>query len=296
MKGLVGPTLNAAFRTCCLLMLLWPQIQPPPPGAAIDPKLFRYARTIPQSPAGWSEMVLDAAVLARSRPDFADVRIADSSDHQIAYLLEKSHDAVGLNLQLLPDKANAVSHQSRYVLTLPFENLPAASLVLTTSDRAFHRTVWVEAKRPASAFERVATAMWSHKDPENAALPLRLDLRPSLGTTSVTVVVDEGDNHPLNLNAARLELPSYRLRFFYPTDAKLRLLYGQDALSAPRYDLELLAPRLADIASRDITLDPEIATPASSEKNALQTRLFWGAVVLAAAVVLTLLVRLLRNV
>jgi hypothetical protein len=288
--------MNGVFRTCCLLMLLWTQIQPPPPGAAIDPQLFRYARALPQSPAGWSEMALDAAVLAHSRPDLADLRIADSSDHQIAYLLEKSHAAVSLNLQLLPDKANAVSHQSRYILRLPFENLPAASLVLTTSDRAFHRTVWLEAKRPASAVERLATAMWSHNDPENAALPLRLDVRPSLGTTSLMVVVDEGDNHPLNLNAARLELPLYRLRFFYPTDAKLRLLYGQDALSAPRYDLELLAPRLAEVSSRDITLDPESATPASIERNALQTRLFWGAVILAAAVVLMLLVRLLRNV
>jgi hypothetical protein len=288
--------MNAAARTCCLLMLLWVEIQPPPPGAAIDPKLFRYARTIPQSPAGWSDVVLDAAVLAHSRQDLADLRIADSSDHQIAYLLQKSHDPLGLNLQLLPDKTSAVSHQSRYTLILPFENLPAASLVLTTSERAFHRMVWVERKRPDSEVERIAAGPWSHKDPESAAPPLRLDLPPSLRTTALAVVVDEGDNHPLSLNPAHLELPLYRLRFHYPADGKLRLLYGQEALSAPRYDLELLAPRLADVSSREITLDPENVTPALIERNALQTRLFWGAVVLAAAVVLTLLVRLLRKV
>ena len=64
-----------------------------------------------------------------------------------------------------------------------------------------------------------------------------------------------------------------------------------------RYDLELLAPRLVSLSSHELTLDQETAssTIGLPEKNSVQTRLFWVALIIAVVVVLGLLVRLLRT-
>ena len=109
------------------------------------------------------------------------------------------------------------------------------------------------------------------------------------------LTVDEGDNQPLTLSSVRLQLPFYCLRFFYPANGKLRLLYGQAGLEAGRYDLELLAPRLVSLSSRELTLDQESTPSALPEKNSVQTRVFWAALIIAVVVVLALLVGLLRS-
>ncbi len=271
----------------------------PQAGAAIDPMEFRYSRKIPES-SGLTALLLDAGVLAHSRSDLSDLRIADESNHQIPYLLEKRPDTFELNLPLSPEKTGGSEKESHYHLELPFENLPQAKLILNTTERTFQRKIAVEIQRPASdprsqpVMETVASAIWRHNDPEIAAPPLFLDLPSSLGTTSATVVVDEGDNHPLALGTTRLELPLYRVRFFYPADAKLRLLYGNDGLSAPRYDLELLAPRLVGVSGKELALDPEARAPIAPPGR-IPVKLFWAALVVAVLVVLALLVRLLRS-
>ncbi|HEX4997129.1 MAG TPA: hypothetical protein VFY29_02820, partial [Terriglobia bacterium] len=111
-------------------------------------------------------------------------------------------------------------------------------------------------------------------------------------TRKLTLVVDEGDNRPLNLSSVRLDLPAYHLRFFYPTRGKLSLLYGNDTLAAPRYDLELLAPRLVGVFSREITLNPQ---GVSISAGNFEARVFWLALAAAALVILVLLGRLLRS-
>ena len=135
----------------------------------------------------------------------------------------------------------------------------------------------------------------SRRSRDRAAPPLILALRPSLGTRTVMLTVDEGDNQPLTLSSVRLQLPFYCLRFFYPANGKLRLLYGQAGLEAGRYDLELLAPRLVSLSSRELTLDQESTPSALPEKNSVQTRVFWAALIIAVVVVLALLVGLLRS-
>jgi len=277
-----------------------PEIQPPA-GAPIDPKPFRYSRKIPEAMAGLTALVLDPAVLAHSRSDLADLRIADTNNRQIPYLLEKREDVLALTLPpLVPEKVAPSVKQSHYRLVFPFENLPPAKLVLTTPERTFQRNISVQVKLPRTdprsdpSWETVASANWHHNDQDTLAPPLRLSLRPSLGTTEAAVLVDDGDNRPLALAAARLELPLYRLRFFYPADGKLTLLYGQEGLAAPRYDLELLAPRLAGLSSNELALEPESAAPVVPV-NGIQARVFWAALIVAVLVVLALLVRLLRT-
>src|SRR5207249_2308856 len=105
---------------CWWLVLLWlstitgtAQYREVGPGASIDPKPFRYSRKIPEAPAGLTTLVLDAGVIAHSRRDLADVRIADADHRQVPYLLEKSQDVLALELTLIPEKA-ASGRESQY--------------------------------------------------------------------------------------------------------------------------------------------------------------------------------------
>src|SRR5262249_26463645 len=156
-----------------------------------------YSRKIPESPAGLTVLVLDTAVLAHSATDLSDVRIVDVTDHQIPYLLEKALDPLALKIPLLPDNRKPVPKQSRYRLVLPFENLPAAKLVLSTSERTFQRKIWIEAARTTSdprsetLPERLGQENWRHDDPDSPAPALTVALRSSLGTNWINLVVDE---------------------------------------------------------------------------------------------------------
>ena len=88
--------------------------------------------------------MLDAALLAHSRPDLADLRIADASNHQIPYLLERREDELTVDLPPLVRDVASTPARSQYRLTLPFENLPAARLVLITMEKLFQRNVSVQ--------------------------------------------------------------------------------------------------------------------------------------------------------
>jgi hypothetical protein len=264
----------------------------PVEGGAIDVESFRYSRTIPESPEGLTVLELDTAVLALSRPDLGDLRIADDNGRQIPYLLEKRQDMIAVDVPMTPEKTSESSKQSRYRIDLPFENLPAGKLSLTTMDRVFRRQYRVE----FAGTKRVSTnGTWVFNDPEGAELSLSLRVPGNLGTRTIVLVVDEGDNRPLNLSSPRLELPAYHLRFFYPPRSKLQLLYGNDRATTPSYDLQLLAPRLIGVSSHEIGLGSEGAAAAAKSGASMETRVFWAALTAAVIAILLLLARLLRR-
>ncbi|HET9211246.1 MAG TPA: hypothetical protein VFR03_12645, partial [Thermoanaerobaculia bacterium] len=138
----------------------------------------------------------------------------------------------------------------------------------------------------------VAEAAWKHADPETPAPQLTLDL-PQGKATRYDLLIEEGDNSPLLLDPPRLLLPANRLRFFYPAGASLELLYGQPGLGAPRYDLELLAPRLLGETAREISLAPERRRGPEPDAEETGRKIFWGALVGAVLVLLVVLGRML---
>jgi hypothetical protein len=274
-------------------------------GPAIDSGGFRYARRIPAEKPGLSALALDAAVLAHSR--IADLRIAGPNGRQVPYLVEKAEEPLFMDLPALekvqaPDSLasggrNGADTRSYYKLKLPFENLPAARLVITTSARVFRRNISIlieknpfnERQKPWT--ESIAEATWGHADPEIAAPALTLKI-PSLKTTEAMVVVEEGDNSPLPITSITLLLPTQRLRFFNQAD--LSLYYGQKDMEAPRYDLAILAPRLIGEPAEEIQLGPEVEALPLKPKS-LSVRLFWGILIVAVVSLLGLIARLIKK-
>ena len=281
----------------------------PQPGPAIDLQGYRFERTL-SGASGLAVVPLDAAVLAHSRGvdgGFADLRIVDAERRQVPYLLERLQEplAVELTARRIDPTARELQsdggrNMSVYSLQLPFEPMPASTLVLETSGRLFTRGVRVGVERPPDRRHRdtwlleLASTRWTHTsgDAEAATLSLRL---PATADQALALILDEGDNSPLALTTIRLLLPAYRLRFYAPAGAA-RLVYGRADQPAPQYDFELLATRVLGAEATEVQLGEERALGGRpGESSALVSpRLFWVGLGLAVLVIAGLIVRLMR--
>ncbi len=277
----------------------------PPSGAPIDASSFQYARKLPEGSAGLVTLLLDAAVLAHSR-SMRDLRIADSNGTQVPYVLEKLDQPISIDLpdlQVLPPRSGQTrSGETRYRVLLPYDRLPEARLVLSTTARVFSRQVMVAVEQPpadARAEPRLVMMMsapWAHTTPETLAPPLVLRLLP-IADGPLELIVNEGDNSALPITHPKLLLPAYRMRFFRPDFEELTLLYGQPTLEPPRYDLALMATRMRGMTATEISAGPEIAGPRAQVKHGtdLQTKVFWAALVVVVAILLLLVARLVSR-
>jgi hypothetical protein len=186
-----------------------------------------------------------------------------------------------------------------YRLRLPYSALPDASLRLSTSARVFSRDVVVIMREPRrdavsdEGVDRAARASWQHDDPDSPAPALEIPLAGRLRTDSLYVLLNDGDNQKLRLTGAALLLPSYRVRFYREPGTSLTLLYGRADLPAPKYDIQLIAPRLLDAPAEEIAAEPERGIP-SAHGNA-PTVVFWGVLAAAVVVLLVLIARLVRT-
>lgn len=274
-----------------------PSPPPAPPldvaGAPIDAAAFRWSRAVPAATPGLVAVRLDAAVVARTR-GLADLRLVGPDGRQVPYLLEARAEPTVVDLPA-PAAAGAPPRPGTTLHAVPLAEpaLPASRLVLTTTSRLFERRVRVHADRPQAEGgpHLLAEATWRHADPDRPAPPLTVAL-PALATPRLLVEVDDGDNAPLPLAAARLLLPGWRLRFVHPGPA-LRLLHGAEGVEAPRYDLALLAPRLRGAPAPEIELGP--AAPPAAPARLRPATLAWGALLLGVAAMLWLLARLVRR-
>ncbi len=276
------------------------------PGAPLDVKTFAFARPIPKG-VGLTAVRLDAAALAHSRID--DVRIVDAQGRQVPYLLEVLDEPIELALPALEPTSASTSIDARnipnaatrtwYRLRLPYTGLPDASLRLSTSARVFTRDIGVIMRElprdaaPGAGADRSASASWTHDDPDTPAPLLDIPLSGRLRTVSLLVLVDDGDNQKLALEKPTLLLPSYRLRFFREAGASLRLVYGRADISSPKYDIELIAPRLLYTAADEVAAEPESASSATQGPRA--KLVFWGVLGVVVIVLLVLIARLVRS-
>lgn len=283
----------------------------PTGGAPIDAKLFRYLRAIPAGEAGLIALPLDAAALTHSsgpRADFADLRVIDAGERQVPYVLERRDEPLELPIAIEPRQAPPAGAQqsgaiSYYRVRLPFPNLPSAHLVLTTSARVFERIAAVSVERPADARHRdpwlsqIATGRWAHDRPSTSAPALTLPLSP-VDATELLLVISEGDNSRLPITTGRLLLPSYRVRLFRDDRAALRMAYGRSDLSAPSYDLAILAPQVLGVSAREVSPAAEetgaAARPGLAASALMSPRAFWSVLVVAVVVLVLLLMRLLK--
>jgi Protein of unknown function (DUF3999) len=304
------PEAHWGTETAATMPVEVPRETLPNAGPALEATVFTYSRAIENRPAGLVALPLDAHTLANSRgPDgrFADVRILDGSNRQIPYLIERRDEPLAIDLRITPATTSQAAElkpsqrqaRSVYAMPLPYPNLPAATIVIETSAHVFQRTAWIGVDRPPDRYRRdpwfdvKASKPWRHADEETAGRPLALGVG-STTDTDLRLVIDEGDNAPLPITAARLLLPSYRLRFYHP-GGPVRLVYGRQDLDAPRYDLALLAPQVMGAAATEIGAAAVTTTAGAEQSPFISPRTFWVVLSIAVVVLLGLIVRLVRT-
>ncbi len=268
-------------------------------GAKIKLAGFRIRRAVEEGPLGLNALRLDPAVLAGSR-SLSELRIVDDRSVQVPYIQESLGEPTILDLaEPAPMPEQGGDRQSAYGLTLPYATLPAARLTIATTARVFERRVRlirVETRNPRDPPVQVVLdeQVWRNRDTGREAPRLSLTI-PARAGAELMLVVDEGDNSPLQLGEPKLYLPTYRLRFLRRNEEPLWLMYGHDGLAAPRYDLALLAPRVLGARVPEVGFSEageELSGIAASRVGMI---VFWSALVLVLVVLFGFVARLLRR-
>lgn len=265
---------------------------------AIDDQPWLRRRDVRLASGGAQVLELDATVLAQSRPDLADLRLVRNG-RQVPYLLERSSRTRSSTLPLvaLPDDKRPTV--GRWELALPVDRLPVSSLRVTITEPVFAREVLVAELVPDSRGQpwprvlgRASLRRTRPDDPTVFTIPLQS--RPETG--KLVVEIDHGDNAAFAPTQVEAVYPVNRLRFRSTETSGLVLLYGNPAATAPRYDLQLAAPRLLASEPNPAALDAAgtngggttfgLGGPAARVA-------FWGALVVVVLVLLWLVARLL---
>jgi len=221
---------------------------------------WRWRKLVRVHSPGAQSLELDLAVLAHAAPDQRDLRVARGRQ-QVPYVIDRTPRTRVLDVT--PDPIAADSPRaSRFKLALPRSGLPITHLTCTASDPLFRRAVVLDGERAdrrgATRPVRLAQATWTRR-PGDHRKPLSLALSGRrIATDRLLLEIDDGDNPPLELTSCELHVRTARLLFRASPGADLWLHYGNPHVSAPRYDVALIADRLLDARPQRATLDVEI--------------------------------------
>lgn len=250
--------------------------------------------------------------LAAARPDLGDLRLVDEKDQQVPYILEAG--AVERRVALVRETAPLAARSDgrrltrhRLLVRAPGSSdealeLPLSSLELEVQEAFFDRPARLFAPPgPGGRHERTLFSgrLTRTVDPRASVRPIMLALDGSR-LSEVTLEVDEGDNAPLTVQSAHAVVRVPRVTF-KAAPGVYRLLLGNRAAAAPRYDLASLRQEVLSYSAREASAAPREANPRYRRfagdyfTNAPPTVLLWVTLLAAVAALLFLTTRVLRQ-
>jgi hypothetical protein len=250
------------------------------------------------SDSGVQELELDLDALSKARSDFSDVRLLKGGN-QIPYILEQPAVARSLpsTLEEYHDPKRATV--SIWTLHLPKAGLPIRSVVLSTTTALFQRQFRIYenvVSQDGGSYEStLATGEWDRTPQPGVADNRIFDLNGRTRTDTLWIECDNGDNPAIQLGTAQIIYPVVRLVFKATETDGLLLMYGNREVTAPRYDLSLVAERLLT-SPRSVAHLGELpqgnvsSSPFAGIKGGI---VFWGALVLVVAALLVVVAKLL---
>ncbi len=266
-------------------------------GASLDTHPWRFRKAVQSVRPGPQQVELDLDVLAHARPDLGDLRLVRDGK-QVPYLIERTMLTRVLAPVTTPASDPKQPQLSRWKLTLPLPNLPVTRLECRPRATLFQRIVrlWEEVPddRGGRFPRELGSADWKRTTDSKNFLTINLTGSPQ--TDTLCLETDNGDNLPIDLDNFRLTYPVTRLVF--KTAQSPTLYYGNPSVSAPRYDLSLVATKLlwADKAVATLGTEEVLKTAAWTEGDLLtgvRGWLFWGILALVVAGLIIVIVRLL---
>jgi hypothetical protein len=267
-------------------------------GAPLDTKDWSYRKSLQIARPGVQELELDLAALAKSRPDFADLRLL-LAGNQIPYVLEQP--ALARSLTLTPAAAPDPKRPtfSVWQLHLPEAGLPVPRLVLSSGTPLFERQIRIYEKLTGAdgrAYDSVLTSEEWHRTPEPGVPETKaLNLFARARSDTLWIETDNRDNPAIALGAAQVVYPVVRLVFKVVETEGFTLAYGNPAANPPRYDLNLVAMKLLTSGRNVAHVGPGEQSTVSGNPFARLNGgyVFWAALALVVLVLLVVVAKLL---
>ncbi len=269
------------------------------PGAVVDRRQFSHLRTltVPASAEGLSRLRIEPADLAVLSDGLSDLRVADDASRQWPYLLEReaATDLVPLEVE----RPKSRDGRSRYALRLPVSPMRLDRLILDTGAGFFDREFSLEASTTDKKKEEKTLLRGRLTRPVDDPRPVSIDV-PPVRLTSIDLVVEDGDDAPLEFRSAqaRVVLPEV---FLTAPEGRYALLLGAPDHDPPRYELErvrdvVLAVQAAPIAAGPLESNRDYSLHARLKGQGYrQTAMLWIALSAAVVVLVLLTLRLARR-
>ncbi len=267
-------------------------------GAPLDTKDWSYRKSLQIARLGVQELELDLAALAKSRPDFADLRLL-LAGNQIPYVLEQP--ALARSVTLTPVAAPDPKRPtfSVWQLHLPEAGLPIPRLVLSSGTPLFERQIRIYEKLTGAdgrAYDSVLTSEEWHRTPEPGVPETKvLNLFTRARSDTLWIETDNRDNPAIALGAVQVVYPVVRLIFKVVETEGFTLAYGNPAANPPRYDLNLVAMKLLTSGRNVAHVGPGEQSTVSRNPFARLNGgyVFWAALALVVVVLLVVVAKLL---
>jgi hypothetical protein len=221
------------------------------------------------------------------------LRIVDHDNRQVPYVTESGsqHEHRSVPLAVRTDASRTVASLSRLNLLEKLDGVQLHAKSPPYFSRAVSAYEAVSDARAVTGRRALGSGIWE-RQPSDGDVPFNLELDNPTQQT-ITIEVENGDNPPLELSAASLEIVRRRIDFVFAPSDRLTLLYDNPNVGEPSYDLRLLSPTLVATPARAARLGPsEDRTPPADSQH---SRWLVVAVVVSAALVLLALMRTLRS-
>jgi len=235
--------------------------------------------------------------VAHARPDLADVRVVDAAARQWPYLLEPDAAQEWQPLEIASPLRR--ERASRYRLGLPVSPVRVDQIVLDTDapffDRVFRLTATMEDKRQSTLAEGRLVQRIGKPRPVSLAFP-------PARVVALELVVQDGDDAPLEFRAARARLVLPELFLAAPAGDYF-LLVGDPKASPPSYELARGREGVRAVSSAPVEAKASGPNPDYSRARlAIERRgdlvpqvLLWSVLVAAVVVLTALTLRLARS-
>lgn len=270
---------------------------------AFDGKGWTLARTVRIASPGAQALELDLAVLAASHSDLGDLRLVRDG-RQVPYLVERTGRQRSVPLALTPAADPKRPQTGRWKIALPAARAPLTFLIFEIAEPLFERRVRLYETvrdRNRGTYEiTLGAAIWTRRSADGPSR-FRVEFSGVPQGRELILEIEHGDNAPFAPVKLEATYPLRRLRFRAEAATELALHFGNERATAPRYDLQLAAPRLLAAPEVKAELAAQLEAPAESpglalfgDRSSPGTRaIFWGSLGLVVVVLLWFVAKLL---
>ena len=268
-------------------------------GAALDVADWKFRKPVKISGGGAKQLELDLDVLAHAQPGFADLRVMHGSN-QVPYIVQ--HTSISRTLTPSVTLTNDAKQPklSRWLVKLPQTGLPLTRLSCEARSALFQRDVTLFEEltdERGDKYRRIlGGAAWT-QTPGRKSREFALPLNGRLQGDTLFLETENGDNPPIELEKFAVFYPATRVLFKAKAGDEVFLYYGNPRVTAPSYDLNLVAGQLlaADKATATLATEQQLkkSSWAETQTPGQGGVLFWGILAVVVVGLLVIIARLL---